>query len=121
IMGGASGKDAGQKANAIGEIAKELKRFGKEFNCPVIALSQLNRSLESRPDKRPIMSDLKESGAIEENADLIMFLYRDEVYNANSKAKGIAEVGIAKNRQGQVGKVMLAFEGEYSRFSNLLP
>lgn len=121
IMGGASGKDAGQKANAIGEIAKELKRFGKEFNCPVIALSQLNRSLESRPDKRPIMSDLKESGAIEENADLIMFLYRDEVYNANSEAKGIAEVGIAKNRQGQVGKVMLAFEGEYSRFSNLLP
>ena len=121
IMGGASGKDAGQKANAIGEIAKELKRFGKEFNCPVIGLSQLNRSLESRPDKRPIMSDLKESGAIEENADLIMFLYRDEVYNANSEAKGIAEVGIAKNRQGQVGKVMLAFEGEYSRFSNLLP
>lgn len=121
IMGGAKGNDASQKANAIGEIAKELKRFGKEFNCPVIALSQLNRSLESRPDKRPIMSDLKESGAIEENADVIMFLYRDEVYNEKSEAKGIAEVGIAKNRQGQVGKVMLAFEGEYSRFSNLLP
>lgn len=121
IMGGASGKDAGQKANAIGEIAKELKRFGKEFDCPVIALSQLNRSLESRPDKRPIMSDLKESGAIEENADVIMFLYRDEVYNEKSEAKGIAEVGIAKNRQGQVGKVLLSFEGEYSRFSNLLP
>ena len=121
IMGGASGKDAGQKANAIGEIAKELKRFGKEFNCPVIGLSQLNRSLESRPDKRPIMSDLKESGAIEENADVIMFLYRDEVYNENTEARGIAEVGIAKNRQGQVGKVLLSFEGEYSRFSNLLP
>lgn len=121
IMGGAKGNDAGQKANAIGEIAKELKRFGKEFNCPVIGLSQLNRSLESRPDKRPIMSDLKESGAIEENADVIMFLYRDEVYNENSEAKGIAEVGIAKNRQGQVGKVLLSFEGEYSRFSNLMP
>ena len=121
IMGGASGKDAGQKANAIGEIAKELKRFGKEFNCPVIGLSQLNRSLESRPNKRPIMSDLKESGAIEENADLIMFLYRDEVYNEGTEAKGIAEVGIAKNRNGQVGKVLLAFEGEYSRFSNLMP
>lgn len=121
IMGGAAGKDAGQKANAIGEIAKELKRFGKEFDCPVIALSQLNRSLESRPDKRPIMSDLKESGAIEENADVIMFLYRDEVYNEGSEAKGIAEVGIAKNRQGQVGKVLLSFEGQYSRFSNLMP
>lgn len=121
IMGEAKGKDAGQKANAIGEIAKELKRFGKEFNCPVIALSQLNRSLESRPNKRPIMSDLKESGAIEENADVIMFLYRDEVYNENSDYKGIAEVGIAKNRQGPVGTVRLAFEGEYSRFSNLLP
>ncbi len=121
IMGGASGKDAGQKANAIGEIAKELKRFGKEFNCPVIGLSQLNRGLESRPDKRPIMSDLKESGAIEENADVIMFLYRDEVYNENSEAKGIAEVGVAKNRQGQVGKVLLAFEGQYSRFTNLMP
>lgn len=121
IMGGAKGNDASQKANAIGEIAKELKRFGKEFNCPVIALSQLNRSLESRPDKRPIMSDLKESGAIEENADVIMFLYRDEVYNEGTEAKGIAEVGIAKNRQGQVGKVLLSFEGEYSRFSNLMP
>lgn len=121
IMGEAKGKDAGQKANAIGEIAKELKRFGKEFNCPVIALSQLNRSLESRPNKRPIMSDLKESGAIEENADVIMFLYRDEVYNEKSEYKGIAEVGIAKNRQGPVGTVRLAFEGEYSRFSNLLP
>jgi replicative DNA helicase len=121
IMGEAKGKDAGQKANAIGEIAKELKRFGKEFNCPVIALSQLNRSLESRPNKRPIMSDLKESGAIEENADVIMFLYRDEVYNENSEHKGIAEVGVAKNRQGPVGTVRLAFEGEFSRFSNLLP
>ena len=121
IMGEAKGKDAGQKANAIGEIAKELKRFGKEFNCPVIALSQLNRSLESRPNKRPIMSDLKESGAIEENADVIMFLYRDEVYNENSDQKGIAEVGVAKNRQGPLGTVRLAFEGEYSRFSNLLP
>lgn len=121
IMGDANGKDAGQKANAIGEIAKGLKAFGKEFNCPVIGLSQLNRSLESRPDKRPIMSDLKESGAIEENADVIMFLYRDEVYNEKSEAKGIAEIGIAKNRQGQVGKVLLSFEGQYSRFSNLIP
>ena len=121
IMGEAKGKDAGQKANAIGEIAKSLKAFGKEFNCPVIALSQLNRSLEGRPDKRPIMSDLKESGAIEENADVIMFLYRDEVYNEGTEAKGIAEVGIAKNRQGQVGKVLLSFEGEYSRFSNHMP
>lgn len=121
IMGEAKGKDAAQKASAIGEIARNLKSFAKEFDCPVIALSQLNRSLEKRPDKRPIMSDLKESGAIEENADLIMFLYRDEVYNENTEAEGVAEVGIAKNRQGQVGKVLLAFEGEYSRFGNLIP
>lgn len=118
IMGGIDGKD---RVNALGEVTRHLKAFGKEFDCPVILLSQLNRSLESRPDKRPIMSDLRESGAIEQEADLIMFLYRDEVYNEKTDHKGVAEVIVAKNRQGQVGTVRLAFEGQYSRFSNLIP
>lgn len=118
IMGGIDGKD---RVNALGEVTRHLKAFGKEFDCPVILLSQLNRSLESRPDKRPIMSDLRESGAIEQDADVILFLYRDEVYNENTKDKGVAEVIAAKNRQGQVGTVRLAFEGQYSRFSNLIP
>ena len=118
IMGGIDGKD---RVNALGEVTRNLKAFGKEFDCPVILLSQLNRSLESRPNKRPIMSDLRESGAIEQEADLIMFLYRDEVYNEKTEHKGVAEVIVAKNRQGQVGTVRLAFEGQYSRFSNLIP
>ncbi|WP_298810498.1 replicative DNA helicase [uncultured Psychrobacter sp.] len=118
IMGGIDGKD---RVNALGEVTRHLKAFGKEFNCPVLLLSQLNRSLESRPDKRPIMSDLRESGAIEQEADVIMFLYRDEVYNEKSKDRGIAEVIIAKNRQGQVGTVRLGFEGRYSRFTNYSP
>lgn len=118
IMGGIDGKD---RVNALGEVTRHLKAFGKEFNCPVILLSQLNRSLESRPNKRPIMSDLRESGAIEQEADMIMFLYRDEVYNDKSKDKGVAEVIIAKNRQGQVGTIRLGFEGRYSRFTNYSP
>lgn len=118
IMGGIDGKD---RVNALGEVTRHLKAFGKEFNCPVILLSQLNRSLESRPNKRPIMSDLRESGAIEQEADVIMFLYRDEVYNEKSDAKGIAEIIIAKNRQGQVGTIRLGFEGKYSRFTNHMP
>lgn len=118
IMGGLDGKD---RIGALGEATRNLKAFGKEFNCPVILLSQLNRSLESRPNKRPIMSDLRESGEIEQAADVIMFLYRDEVYNEKSEAKGIAEVIIAKNRQGKVGTVRLGFEGHYSRFTNYMP
>jgi len=118
IMGGIDGKD---RVNALGEVTRHLKAFGKEFNCPVILLSQLNRSVESRPNKRPIMSDLRESGAIEQEADVIMFLYRDEVYNEKSDAKGVAEIIIAKNRQGQIGTVRLGFEGMYSRFSNYSP
>lgn len=103
----------------IGEISGQLKRIAKEFDCPVVALSQLNRGVENRPNKRPVNSDLRQSGAIEQDADLILFLYRDEVYNPDTTEAGIAEIIVGKAREGEIGMVAASWQGQYQKFSDL--
>ena len=113
-----SHKESDNRAAEISEISRSIKGLAKELHVPIMALSQLNRSLEQRPNKRPVMSDLRESGAIEQDADIIMFVYRDEIYNPDTQDKGKAELIIGKHRNGPTGTVDMTFLGEYTRFEN---
>ena len=118
MQGSGYGKGGDNRVTVVGEISRSLKIMAKELNVPVICLSQLSRAVESRTDKRPILSDLRESGAIEQDADSVMFLYRDEYYNENSEEKGIAECIVAKNRHGETGTVKMQWIGQYQTFTD---
>ncbi|MFL6649023.1 MAG: replicative DNA helicase [Sulfurifustaceae bacterium] len=120
LMQSGDSSSAENRATEVSSITRALKGIAKEMNVPLIAMSQLNRSLEQRTDKRPVMSDLRESGAIEQDADVILFIYRDEVYNEDSPSKGTAEVIIGKQRNGPIGKIVLTFLGEYTKFENYI-
>ena len=119
LIQGSGRRASGSREQEIAEISRSLKILAKELNVPVIALSQLSRAVEQRPDHRPMLSDLRESGSIEQDADIVMFLYRDDYYNEESEKKNIAEVIIAKQRSGSTGTVDLGWLGSYTKFVNL--
>lgn len=119
LINSAGMRYAGNRVQEISEISRSLKEMAKELKCPIIALSQLSRENEKRPDKKPILSDLRDSGSIEQDADLVVFLYRDEYYDPDTDRKGITDVLVRKNRNGEVGDVELRFIGSKMRFEEL--
>ena len=119
LMSGSGGRASDSRQQEISEISRSLKALARELNVPVVALSQLSRAVEQRPDHRPMLSDLRESGAIEQDADVVMFIYRDDYYNKDTELKGISEIIIAKQRNGPIGTVNLAWLPEYTKFANL--
>jgi replicative DNA helicase len=119
LMSGSGGKSNESRQQEISDISRSLKALARELSVPVVALSQLSRAVEQRPDHRPMLSDLRESGAIEQDADVVMFIYRDDYYNKDTELKGISEIIVAKQRNGPVGTIQLAWLAEYTKFANL--
>jgi replicative DNA helicase len=119
LMNSAKSGGADSRQQEISEISRSLKSLAREIGVPIVALSQLSRAVESRPNRRPMLSDLRDSGAIEQDADVVMFIYRDDYYNPDTEKKGIAEINVAKQRNGPIGTIELSWQAQYTKFANL--
>ena len=119
-MTGSVGRSSESRQQEVSDISRQLKGLARELNVPVVSLSQLSRAVESRPDKRPMLSDLRESGAIEQDADVVMFIYRDDYYHEDSDKKGVADINIAKQRNGSIGTVSLVWLSQLTKFENMI-